>query len=118
MPGREFRRTLCKGLRKFQIAELLGKSPSTIAKEIKKHRELKIRNTFNDDVIKLNLKDMVRVDIFEKNNIVFIVVDGSKEVIPTPQGYYREETLDWLEEQCSDITNVLYLAEKTKKINN
>ena len=43
---------ICKRLRKFQIAELVGKSPSTIDKEIKKHRKLKIRNTFNDDVIK------------------------------------------------------------------
>ena len=43
---------ICKGLRKFQIAKLVGKSSSTIAKEIKKHRKLKIRNTFNDDAIK------------------------------------------------------------------
>jgi len=37
--------------------------------------------------------------VFVKKNIVFIIVDGSKDVIPLPQGYYREETLDWLEEQ-------------------
>ncbi len=49
---------ISKGLRKFQIAELIGKSPSTVAKEIKRNRKLKIRNTFNDDVIKcIHLKD-------------------------------------------------------------
>lgn len=49
---------ITKGLRKFQIAKLVGKAPSTIAKEIKKNRKLRIRNTFNDDVIKcINLKE-------------------------------------------------------------
>lgn len=36
---------------------------------------------------------------FEKKGLVFIVVDGSKEVLPTSIGYYKAETLDWLEEQ-------------------
>lgn len=39
--------------------------------------------------------------VFIKNNFVFIVVDGSKEVIPTTQGYYKPETLDWLEKQLN-----------------
>ena len=39
--------------------------------------------------------------VFVKKDIVFIVVDGSKEVIPTTQGYYRPETLDWLEKQLN-----------------
>lgn len=38
---------------------------------------------------------------FEKKDIVFIVLDGSKEVIQSTQGYYRPETLDWLEEQLN-----------------
>jgi len=37
--------------------------------------------------------------VFEKNRLVFIVVDGSKEVIPTPMGYYRDDVLNWLDDQ-------------------
>lgn len=39
---------IIKGLRKFQIAESINKSPSTVAKEIKRNRKLKPRNSFND----------------------------------------------------------------------
>lgn len=34
--------------------------------------------------------------VFIKKNNVFIVVDGSKEVIPSANGYYKPETLAWL----------------------
>lgn len=37
--------------------------------------------------------------VFKKNGFVFIVVDGAKEVIPGAVGYYRKDTLDWLEKQ-------------------
>lgn len=36
--------------------------------------------------------------VFEKNKIIFIVVDGSKDVIPSSMGYYKSTTLDWLED--------------------
>jgi predicted phosphodiesterase len=39
--------------------------------------------------------------VIEKKDIVFIVVDGSKEVIPSSIGYYRAETLEWLQNQLS-----------------
>ena len=49
---------ISKRLRKFQIAELVGKSQSTIAKEIKRNRILKPKNNFNDDSNKsINLND-------------------------------------------------------------
>lgn len=35
--------------------------------------------------------------VFKKGEFVFIVVDGAKEVIPGNVGYYKEETLAWLE---------------------
>ena len=37
--------------------------------------------------------------LFEKDGLVFIVVDGSKEVLPSTMGYYRSDVLDWLNEQ-------------------
>lgn len=39
--------------------------------------------------------------IFEKHNLVFILLDGSKDVIPSTNGFYKSETLDWLDVQLS-----------------
>lgn len=37
--------------------------------------------------------------VFKKNGFVFIIVDGAKEVIPGAVGYYRTDTLEWLEKE-------------------
>ncbi|MBE7710771.1 MAG: hypothetical protein E7Z92_01385 [Cyanobacteria bacterium SIG31] len=37
----------------------------------------------------------------EKKEIVFIILDGSRDVIPSAMGYYKEDTLSWLENQLS-----------------
>ena len=34
---------------------------------------------------------------FKKKGVVFVVVDGAKQVIPGPNGYYKQDTLDWLD---------------------
>jgi predicted phosphodiesterase len=36
---------------------------------------------------------------FKKNGFVFLLVDGAKEVIPGTVGYYRKDTLDWVEKE-------------------
>lgn len=43
--------------------------------------------------------------VFTKKNLVFIVADGSKEFIPTPIGYYREDVLLWLDDQLDKYHN-------------
>lgn len=43
--------------------------------------------------------------VFTKNGIVFIVVDGAKEVIPGPSGYYKKDTLKWLDKQLTKHKN-------------
>lgn len=43
--------------------------------------------------------------VFKKNGFVFIVVDGAKEIIPNAVGYYRKDTLDWLEKQLTKYKN-------------
>ncbi len=43
--------------------------------------------------------------IFKKNGFVFIVVDGAKEVIPGPSGYYKKETLSWLDKKLTQYRN-------------
>ena len=39
--------------------------------------------------------------VFKKKGYTFIVLDGAKEVIPGPNGYYKEETLKWLDNQLA-----------------
>lgn len=38
---------------------------------------------------------------FKKGDVVFIVVDGSKELIPTMSGYYSKETINWVNKQLT-----------------
>ena len=37
--------------------------------------------------------------VFEKKGVVFIIVDGAKEVIPGPAGYFKKDTLKWFDKQ-------------------
>lgn len=47
--------------------------------------------------------------VFERNGFVFIVVDGAKEVIPGPAGYFKKDTLKWLDKKLTqyDRENVV-----------
>lgn len=48
---------------------------------------------------------------FEKNNIIFIVVDGAKDVVPGTNGYYKDTVLEWLDTELSNYpkNNVVIL---------
>lgn len=43
--------------------------------------------------------------LIKKGDIIFIVLDGAREVIPSPGGYYRDETLAWLDKKLSKYHN-------------
>lgn len=38
---------------------------------------------------------------FEKDGVVFIVADGSKDVIPGTMGYFKEDVLSWMDSELS-----------------
>lgn len=40
--------------------------------------------------------------VFKKNGIVFLVVDGAKEIIPGPAGYYKQDTLKWFDKKLTE----------------
>lgn len=42
---------------------------------------------------------------FKKGDIVFIVVDGSKELIPSMNGFYNKETIAWVDKQLTKYAN-------------
>lgn len=72
-------------------------------KDINKQKDLGKKEYTN--ILSKNVRTHKKIDspnyVFTQKNIVFIVADGSKEFIPTPIGYYREDTLLWLDEQLS-----------------
>lgn len=43
--------------------------------------------------------------VFKQNGFVCIVVDGAKEVIPGPAGYYKKDTLKWFDKQLTKYKN-------------
>ena len=43
--------------------------------------------------------------VFKKKNLVFIALDGSKEVIPTSIGYYKDDVILWLDEKLDMYKN-------------
>ncbi len=43
--------------------------------------------------------------VFKKKGIVFLVVDGAKEIIPGPAGYYKKDTLKWLDKKLTKYHN-------------
>ena len=43
--------------------------------------------------------------VFQKKNIIFIVMNGVKEVIPTPNGYFHDDELLWLDKMLTKYTN-------------
>ena len=48
---------IVEGLSKTQIAKKINRHPSTVAKEIQKHRKIKPRNTFNQNIMCVHLKE-------------------------------------------------------------
>lgn len=38
---------------------------------------------------------------FKKNGFKFLIADGAKEVIPGSNGYYKQDTLDWIEKELN-----------------
>ena len=43
--------------------------------------------------------------VFKKKGVVFIVVDGAKEFITAQNGYYKKDTLEWLDKQLTKYHN-------------
>lgn len=68
----------------------LGKSEYTkyLSKNLRSHKKINSTNY-----------------VIDKKEIVFIILDGSKEVIPTSMGYYKPETTTWLDEQLGHYAN-------------
>ena len=43
--------------------------------------------------------------VFQKGGLVFITMNGVKEIIPGPNGYYKKDELAWLDKQLTKYKN-------------
>lgn len=73
---------------------VLGQKDVNKQKDLSKKEYLKILQK----KVKTHKKITSPNYFFIKKGILFVVADGSKEVIPTPNGYYRENVILWLDE--------------------
>lgn len=67
-------------------------------KDVNKHRDLSKKQFAR--ILKKKIrgyKPETNNYIFEKNGVVFMVVDGSKDVIPSTNGYYKDDVLEWVD---------------------
>lgn len=56
------------------------------------------------DIIKKNVRSYKPEKpnyTFEKEKVIFIAADGSKDVIPSPNGYYKDDVLEFLDTELS-----------------
>lgn len=72
-------------------------------KDVNKQRGLGKKDYVN--LLRKNIKQHKKIEspnyVFEKDNVIFIVADGSKEVIPSSMGYYKADVLKWMDEQLT-----------------
>lgn len=70
-------------------------------KDVNRYKDLSKKTYF--EVLQKKLKRYKKITspnyVFKNNGLIFVVMDGSKEVIPSNIGYYKDESLAWLEEQ-------------------
>lgn len=76
-------------------------------KDVNKQKDLSKKQYM--EIVSKNVRNHKKINspnyVFEKKNIVFIVADGSKEIIPTTMGYYKEDVILWLDEQLDNFEN-------------
>ena len=89
-------------LKKFlKVAKKLNKPYYMVLgnKDISKSHDME-KSTYLKTVKKYNIMHPITPNYtFKKGNIVFIVVDGSKELIPSPNGFYSKDTIKWVDKQ-------------------
>ena len=75
-------------------------------KDVNKHKDLSKKQFAK--IAKRNLAITKKGNInytFEKNGVFFIVADGAKDVIPSSNGYYKDDTVEWVESKLDTHKN-------------
>jgi len=67
-------------------------------KDVNKHKDLSKKDY--QKILKKNIPNCKSKDVnytFEKEGVVFMVVDGAKDVIPSTNGYYKDSVVEWVD---------------------
>ena len=67
-------------------------------KDVNKHKDISKKDY--QKYLKKKLPNYKTTDLnytFEKGGVVFMVVDGAKDVIPGTNGYFKDETVQWVD---------------------
>lgn len=91
---------------KFPYYVVIGNHEVFKSQHFNKKDYMKIVNTYSK-----NCRTKSENYVFCKKGVVFIVVDGAKETIPGPAGYYKRDTLKWFDKQLTKYkdSNVVVL---------
>jgi predicted phosphodiesterase len=102
-PDREYLEQFLKEANKLKVPYyvVIGNKDVNKQKGLGKADYLKIVSKYSKSHKKIDKPNYV----FEKKGIIFIVVDGAKDVIPSSMGYYKTETLNWLEAELNLYQN-------------
>ena len=75
-------------------------------KDVNKHKDLSKKQyaKLTGKNIKITKDGNINY-VFEKSGVIFLVVDGAKDVIPSSNGYYKDSTVDWLSSQLDANKN-------------
>ena len=80
---------------------VLGQKDVNLKKHLGKNEYIKTVRKYNRTHLFINSPNY----IFNKNDVIFIVADGSKEVIPSSIGYYKEDVILWLDKNLEKYEN-------------
>ena len=67
-------------------------------KDVNKHKDLSKKDY--QKILRKKVRSIKAKEtnyIFEKNGVVFFVVDGAKDVIPGTNGYYKDDVVEWVD---------------------
>lgn len=85
---------------KFPYYMVIGNHEVFKSKDLDKKEYMRIVRKYSK-----NCRPQSANYVFEKKGVVFLVVDGAKEVIPGPAGYYKKATLKWLDKELTKYKN-------------
>ena len=93
----------------FKLANKLNKPYYTVIgnKEVLRHKNFTKKNYMHTAWLhNRNMLFKHENYVFKPNKeVVFIVVDGVNEMMPVPSGYYRKESLKWLDKELQKYEN-------------
>lgn len=81
-------------------------------KDVNKYKDLSKKEF--QTYLKKKLRNYKTADLnytFEKNGVIFMVADGAKDVIPSTNGYYKDNVIEWIDANLDvyDKKNVVIL---------